>query len=337
MPVTSRRRALLGAALVGAALLSGLPARAETKLTVAYQATVEPSKVPQADGTYDKAVGGTVDWRKFDSGADVIAAIASGGVDIGYVGSSPLAAAASRELPIKTIFVVGLIGSSEALVTRNGSGIGKAADLVGRKVGVPFVSTTHYSLLAALKHWGIDDKKVSILNLRPPEIAAAWARGDIDGAYVWDPVLTQIKGTGKVLATSANVGEWGAPTFDAWIVRSDYAEKNPDAVRAFVKTTGDAYAAYRANPSKWSATSPEAQKIARITGAKAEDVPELLKGYTFPTLDEQASQDLLGAGTARAISDAAAFLKAQGKIPDSLETYGPYVTTRFATEALAAK
>ena len=85
--------------------------------------------------------------------------------------------------------MVGLIGQAEALVARNGSGIEKVADLVGKKVAVPFVSTTHYSLLAALKHWGVDPQAVEILNLRPPEIAAAWQRGDIDAAYVWDPAL----------------------------------------------------------------------------------------------------------------------------------------------------
>ena len=53
---------------------------------------------------------------------DVIAAIASGSLDIGYVGSSPLAAAASRELPIETIAIVGLFhlvltSTEEAMVT----------------------------------------------------------------------------------------------------------------------------------------------------------------------------------------------------------------------------
>ena len=42
---------------------------------------------------------------------------------------------------------------------RNGSGIEKPEDLVGKTVAVPFVSTTHYSLLAALKHWGIDPRR----------------------------------------------------------------------------------------------------------------------------------------------------------------------------------
>ena len=110
--------------------------------------------------------------------------------------SPPRRAASCRSRPI---FVVGLIGESEALVARNGAGIEKVEDLVGKKVAVPFVSTTHYSLLAALKHEGVDPKSVEILNLRPPEIAAAWARGDIDAAYVWDPALGQIKTTGKVV------------------------------------------------------------------------------------------------------------------------------------------
>ncbi|RUZ11112.1 taurine ABC transporter substrate-binding protein, partial [Mesorhizobium sp. M7A.F.Ca.CA.002.15.1.1] len=103
MSTISRRILLLSsAALAGAAFLG--PALAnDLKITIGYQTVVEPSKVPQADGAYEKATKATIDWRKFDSGADVIAAVASGSVDIGYVGSSPLAAAASRELPIQTI------------------------------------------------------------------------------------------------------------------------------------------------------------------------------------------------------------------------------------------
>jgi len=329
------RRSVL-ALTASLALLSGAAAEAADTVTIAYQTVVEPSKVPQAAGAYETATGAKIDWRKFDSGADVITAIASGAVDIGYVGSSPLAAAASRELPIETIFVVGLIGESEALVTRNGAGIATPQELVGKKVAVPFVSTTHYSLLAALKHWGIDPKSVEILNLRPPEIAAAWARGDIDAAYVWDPALGQIKTNGTVLATSADVGSWGAPTFDAWIVRKDFAEKNPEQVRAFAQVTGDAYATFLKDQAAWGVDSPEAQAIARLTGAKLEEVPALLGGYVFPTLAEQASPELLGGGTAKAIAETSAFLKEQQKVQAVLPDYAPYVNARFVREALAS-
>ncbi|WP_411034956.1 taurine ABC transporter substrate-binding protein [Shinella sp. BYT-45] len=329
--MTITRRILLAAAATLAMAASFSAASAEeVTINIGYQPIVEPSRVPQADGTYEKVTGAKINWQKFDGGADVIAAIASGSLDIGYVGSSPLAAAASRELPIETIFVVGLISEAEALAVKS---IDKPEDLSGKKIATPFVSTAHYSLLTALKHWNVDAKSVEILNLRPPEIAAAWERGDIDGAYVWDPVLAELKKSGKVLATSADVAEWGGPTFDAWIVSKKFAEEHPDVVTAFVKVTGDATAAYRADPDAWNASSPEAEKIARLTGAKQEEVPALLKGYNFPTLEEQAGEALLGGGTVKAVADTSAFLLEQGKIPAALSDYSPYVSTRWVTDA----
>lgn len=329
--MTITRRTLLAAtAALAMAASFGTAFAEEVTLNIGYQPIVEPSRVPQADGTYEKVTGAKINWQKFDGGADVIAAIASGSLDIGYVGSSPLAAASSRELPIETIFVVGLISEAEALAVKS---IDKPEDLAGKKIATPFVSTAHYSLLTALKHWKVDPKSVEILNLRPPEIAAAWERGDIDGAYVWDPVLAQLKKSGKVLATSADVADWGGPTFDAWIVSKKFAEDHPDVVTAFVKVTGDATAAYRANPDAWNATSPEAEKIARLTGAKQDEVPTLLKGYIFPTLEEQAGEALLGGGTVKAVAETSAFLLEQGKIPAALSDYKPYVSTRWVSDA----
>ncbi|TSD88483.1 taurine ABC transporter substrate-binding protein [Mycobacterium sp. KBS0706] len=318
-----------------AAVVIGNYARAAEPLTIGYQSTVEPAKVAQADGLYEKAIGRPIEWRKFDSGADVIAAIASGGVQIGYVGSSPLAAAASRELPVRTILVAIGIGDAEALVVRNGAGIAKPADLAGKAVAVPFVSTTHYSLLAALKHWGIDPASLRILNLRPPEIAAAWQRGDIDAAYVWDPALGKIKETGTVLVTSTEVAGWGAPTFDAWIARADLIAADPAAVQAFADVTLKEYAAYRADPKAWSAESEQVAKIAKLTGAKPEEIPALLQGSVFPVKAEQAGPALLGGGTAKAIADTATFLKEQGKIDQALEDYGAYVDARFVAATTA--
>ena len=173
------RRLFLAAGLAFGTALGGVAHAADNKVTIGFQTGVDPAKAAQAAGAYEKATGWQIAWRKFDSGADVIAAIASGDVQIGYVGSSPLAAAASRKLPIETIFVAALLGDSEELVVRDT--IKDPKDLAGKKIGVPFVSTSHYSLLAALKHWNIEPKSVQILNLRPPELAAAFERGDIDG------------------------------------------------------------------------------------------------------------------------------------------------------------
>ncbi|MDF2620708.1 MAG: taurine transporter, periplasmic binding protein [Xanthobacteraceae bacterium] len=329
----SRRGLLAATAALGLTVAAGSTAVFAADVTVGYQTGADPAKVAQAAGAYEKATKANINWRKFDSGADVIAAIASGDIQIGYVGSSPLAAAASREVPIETIYVAALLGDAEALVVRNGSGIAKPEDFKGKKVAVPFVSTTHYSLLAALKHWGVDPKSVEILNLRPPEIAAAFTRGDIDAAYVWDPALGKIKENGKVFASSADVAKWGAPTFDAWIARKDFAQKNPEVVAQFVKVTADSYADYAKNGTSWTAASPEVAAIAKLTGAKPGEIPELLKGNKFPLLNEELSEALLGGGTVEALVQTANFLKEQGRIETVLKDYGPYVSRVPAEQA----
>jgi taurine transport system substrate-binding protein len=172
---------------------------------------------------------------------------------------------------------------------------------------------------------------VSIVNLRPTEITAAWARSDIDAAYVWDPALGQIKASGKLLTTSAEVAKWGAPTFDAWIVRKDFAQKNPDFVTAFARITGEAYANYRKDPKAFAANAANTEKIVKLTGAKPEEIAELLAGSKFPTLPEQAT--LLGAGTVKAVTETSNFLKEQGKVDKVLADYGPYVTPKFVQAA----
>ncbi len=318
--------------LVPALALAGFAAAAQAEdVTVAYQTTVEPAKVAQADGLYEKATNSKINWRKFESGAEVLAAVASGDVQVGYVGSSPLAAAASRGLPIQTFLIAIQIGSAEALVVRNGANISKPQDLVGKKIAVPFVSTTHYSLLAALKHWQIDPAKVQILNLRPSEITAAWQRGDIDAAYVWDPALGKAKETGKVLVSSTEVAQWGSPTFDAWIVRKDFAEKHPDFVAAFARTTLKAYADYNADPKAWLANAANVEKVARLTGAKPEEVAGLLQGNGYPNAAEQSK--LLGPQIANAIAQTSGFLKQQGKVDSVQPSYAPYVDGKYAAAA----
>lgn len=296
-------------------------------LTVAYQTTVDPAKVAQADGTYEKATQARIDWRKFDNGADVIAAIASGDVQIGYLGSSPLTAAASRQVPVETFLIATQIGAAEALVVRDGAGISTAQDLVGKKIAVPFVSTGHYSLLAALKHWNIDPSKVTILNLAPPAIIAAWKRGDIDATYVWDPALGVAKENGKVLITSAELARFGAPTFDAWIVRKDFARQHPEIVTAFAKVTLDAYAQYRKDPQAWLADTSNVDKLVKLSGAKASDIPLLLQGNVFPLAADQVVS--LGAPTTQAIAKTAAFLKEQGKVEAVLPDYTPFVSAKY--------
>jgi taurine transport system substrate-binding protein len=298
-------------------------------LTIGYITGIDPVKRAIADGEYEKAIGTKIDWRQFDAGPAVLAAMASGDVQIGNLGSSPLAAAASRNMPLVAFIVTSQIRSSEALVVRDGSGIVKPEDLIGKKIAVPFVSTSHYSLLGALKHWNIDPHKVNIINLTPLQITAAWKRGDIDGAFTWSPALGEIRKTGKILTDAGQVSDWGSPTFEVWVARKDFAEKNPKVVADFAKVSLAAIADYTAHKSEWTADSAPVKTIARFTGSNAADVPELLEGSHFPSAAEQKSPALLGGGTVTAIANTSQFLKEQGKIESVLPDYSSFATAKF--------
>ena len=77
-------------------------------------------------------------------------------------------------------------------------------------------------------HWGIKPAEVQVMNMQPNQIAAAWERGDIDAAFVWDPALGRIKQKGKVLITSGELSKKGRPTFDGMAVARKWGEANQD-------------------------------------------------------------------------------------------------------------
>ena len=145
-------------------------------VTVGFQLVYNPWKVAITSGAFAGNTSRSIAWRQFDSGAQVINAMAQGETQIAMAGSSPIAAGISRGLDIELFWIVEDIASAEALVARDGSGIAAPQDLVGKIVAAPFASTTHFHLLFALEQFGIDPRDVTIRDLQPPEELAALDR-----------------------------------------------------------------------------------------------------------------------------------------------------------------
>lgn len=313
---------------------------ADKPVTVGYQLIYNPWKVAMVSGAFEAATGRKLRFRQFDTPAKVLAAMASGQVQIGVLGSTGVTTAFARGLDVELFWILEGIGDAEALVVRNGSGIKQGSDLVGKKLGVPFVSTTHFHTLVALEHFGVDPKSVRIINMNPNAIAAAWHRGDIDAAFVWNPALGRIRKTGEILITSGTLGELGKPTFDGLVVRRKFAATNNAFMVSFVKTLAANDQAYRANPKAWDAQSAEVAAIIAKVGGNAADVPDVLASYVFPTLAEQVSCVWLGcgekSGAAKAILATALFLKDQKKIRKVLPDYSSFINPTWVNQARKA-
>ncbi|MFC7517499.1 taurine ABC transporter substrate-binding protein [Herbaspirillum sp. GCM10030257] len=335
------RRTLRPAAALLVAAAASTSWAQQKEVTIAYQEINGPFLVAIASGEIEKTTGYKINWRKFDSGAKVATGMASGDVHIGVIGSSPLTAAVSRGVDLQLFWIVDDINEAEAMVARNGSGIAKPADLKGKKIGVPFVSTTHFHTMYALELWGVKPTEVKLLNMQPNQIAAAWERGDIDAAFVWDPALSKIKQNGKVMVTSGELSKKGRATFDGMAVERKWGEANADFMAKFVKVLAAADADYRSNPKAWTIDSPQVKANVKLSGAEAKDVAASVALYAYPSLEDQASPAWLGGGAnggvAKALQATAQFLKAEGKIDAVAKDYGHYVTSRYVEAAMKLK
>ena len=291
-----------------------------------------PMQVARAAGTFDAATGWTIEWRQFGSGTEVIAAMASGDVQVAELGSSPLAIGTSQGLEIQLFMIAQGLGTAESLIATKTSGVTKIEDLKGKKIAVPVGSTAHYSLMGGLSHAGIAETDVTIVNLPADQIAAAWDSGQVDAAFIWEPVQNQILQTGTFIVGADQTAAWGFPTFDGWVVNTEFAAANADAMVAFAKTMNEANMAYLADPAAWTADSAPVKTIAEVTGAAADQVPNILKGFTFIPLADQTAPSWLG-GAAANMKTTADFLVKAGRIDAAIDDYAPFVTTTIVEAA----
>ena len=226
-----------------------------------------------------------------------------------------------------------VIDSSEALVSRNGAGIDKPADLKGKRIAVPIGSTAHFSLMGALKMYGMTEKDVNILGMSPAEIAAAWARNDIDAAFVWVPVQAKLRENGKVMVTAGEVAKTGFPTFNAWVATNKFSAANRTGLIAFLKAMNEINTDYHRNKAAWNADSPKVKAVAANVGVTSAAVVPMLDGTTYPDGNLVMSATWMGGGAATTIKSTAEFLKGAGRIARTADDYSKFINPEFARAA----
>ncbi len=287
---------------------------------IGFQTIPNGEVIVKEQGWFDNALeelGVRVEWIDFASGSDVNAALASGDIDLGLVGSTLFAIGIERGIAYELIWIFDVIGSGEALIARSDRGIETVADLRGKIVATPFGSTTHYTVLEALKTAGLDPSDVTLIDLKPQDILAAWSRGDIDAAYVWEPTLSALESqNGRILISSADLVEYGVVTADLGVVRSEFLRQYPHIVEIYL----DAQA--RAVDLINSDRIVAAQIIGSAFGIPQEEIAQQMEGFAYIAACEQFSPRWLGGDMARMIQDTARFLAEQNilsRIPDLSE------------------
>ena len=285
------------------------------KVVIGTQGLMNLETYAELEGLIEKHMDGTkVEFKQFNAGKDLNQAFAADEIDFGVLGAAPVAVAWSSDIDYQVIYSTAILTNTEAMVAKPDSGIKTVKDLVGKTVATTFTSTTHYSLLSALKVAGVDAKKVKIIDMEPDKIVAAWKRGDIDAAYTWNPALGTMKTDGgKLVITSGEVGEQGYPVADFAVVRTGFAEKYPAYVTKYLEGIVEAEKVFADTPEKVYDSFAN-----HFEGYKAKDVKEAMAD-DYITGADQVKGEFESGNFADLIIKVSAFLADQEQIPATLE------------------
>ncbi|WP_390912034.1 ABC transporter substrate-binding protein [Pseudosulfitobacter sp. SM2401] len=291
-----------------------------------------PMLASKASGAYDEALGMTVNWVSFETGTAMSAAMASGDVQLSVSqGVPPFVVAASGGQDIQVLDVAVSYSDNDNCVIAAGLEIDadSAGELAGKKVAVPLGTAAHYGFLRQMDHFGVALDSLTIVDMAPPEGAAALGQGAVDFACGYGGGLTSMREHGNTLLTGAEKEALGILVFDVTSGPAGYVAENGDVVSKFLAVTAAANAEWNSNPN-----DDMLAVIAEQAGMDLEAARGAISTMKFPSVDEQLSEVWLGGNAATFMKGVADVFVTAGSIDSSLDSYegavnaGPLAATK---------
>ncbi|EBA08147.1 ABC transporter substrate-binding protein [Sagittula stellata] len=318
------KKTLLGA-VAGMAVMAGM-AQAE-EITVGYFLEWPmPFQYAKAEGMYEEAMGVDVNWVSFDTGTAMSAAMASGDVNLSVSqGVPPFVVAVSAGQDLQILDVAVSYADNDNCVVAEALEIDKdsAGELAGKKVAVPLGTAAHYGFLKQMNHFGVDISSMEVVDMAPPDGAAAIAQGSVDMACGWGGSLRRMKEHGNVLLTGAEKEDLGILVFDVTSGPAGWVAENSDIVSQFLAVTAEANAMWadEANHEKMLPV------IAKDAGMDEEATMATISTFVFPTVEDQLTEKWLGGGAQEFMKGVADVFVEAGSIDSALDSYAGNVNT----------
>ncbi len=236
------------AAALGTAGPAALPAGAQPE---SRTLDVYTSKDPQLacqlelalENGYFKAEGLEVGIKYVSGGGEIPPAMAAGSIQVAVAAHNNALNLIARDFPVKVIGTVNDISGAMGMAVRNNLNVRAPKDLEGKKIGTFVYGGTMDFLAKMSARHGVDRAKLQVVNLQPPDLAPAFARGDIDAALIWEPHLTRTaRQGGTVMLTGAQASFpdkketyrlWGLPI--VIFTPQSFIDRNPNTLVALLK------------------------------------------------------------------------------------------------------
>lgn len=160
--------------------------------------------VANASGMY-KDAGIDVKLYEYNNGGDLMSAMASGELDVGYVGISPVVSSISKNVPVK--IVAGAQNEGSGLVAHSTS-VSSINDLKGKTIATPGEASIQNVLLKYdLKKNGLTSSDVKSPGMKVASMNDALKTGSIDAMLTYEPFVSRSEklDNQKVIETSGEI------------------------------------------------------------------------------------------------------------------------------------
>jgi NitT/TauT family transport system substrate-binding protein len=147
-----------------------------------------PVIVAQAKG-YFSSEGIQATTQVYSSGKGALDAVSSGKADLGISGDLPLMFSVMNQQPLSVVATIAKADNDLGIVGRKDKGITTPTSLQGKHIGVSVGTGGHFLLDAFLTRQKLSVRDVTIRDLKAEELPGALAKGEIDAASTWEPVL----------------------------------------------------------------------------------------------------------------------------------------------------
>lgn len=204
------------------------------------------------DGSLDRALGAVrakVSWTgSAGPFAPAAQALSADQLDVAQGSITSAVAALAQKPGFKLFAQTAPDAVGEGILVKNGSPIRTVADLAGRKVAVSQGGTSEYLLLKALEKNGVPADRVERVYLRADQTSGVFNSGQVDAWATWNTFSTPtVANSGAHFLVTGK--EVGSDNYAVWAVRTGFAEKHPEVVKAFYTYLKEYGAKEKADPA----------------------------------------------------------------------------------------
>lgn len=261
--------------------------------------------------------------KMFQGFPEIKEALIADRMQAGFLVAPMAVALRSQGVPIKIVYLGHRYGS--AMVVRKDGPIQRMADLQGRVIAIPSrFSDERLILGVALRKNGLDESRVKVVEMAPPDVASALEARAIDGFVMGEPFPSQAEmaGFGRVLF---HAGEyWPDYMSCVLVVRQDVIDRRPKAVQVLVDGI--------ARSGLWlDESTPHRREAAEFVGRYYYNQPPALLRWALTNPPERVRYSPLS--PRKKDFDLVRDLMWQAKLLDRRIEFEEYVDTRFAERA----